>query len=645
MDKLKMHTPDFTEENIARIAELFPNCVTEAQDESGKLKHAIDFDLLRQELSDHIVEGPRERYHLNWPGKKEALLAANAPIAKTLRPCREESVDFDTTRNLFIEGDNLDALKLLQETYLGKVKMIYIDPPYNTGNDFIYDDDFSEDAREYLLRSIQVGDDGSRLTVNTESNGRFHSDWLSMLYPRIKLARNLLNEAGVIFVSIDDHEVSNLCKVCDEVFGASNFIASVSVQINPRGRHLDRFIARTHEQVVIYAKDASSPSTMNGIEKSGRMMDEYDREDENGKFRLLGLRNRNQSFNPETRPNLYFSLYVNPTNGSVSTSKSEGFVDEVLPDAPNGVKTCWTWSKKKIEKDSRLLFAEKSGHEWRIYRKDYLVGEDGTTAATLPKSVWLEAEFNNDYGKRAIKDLFGASVMDFPKSPDLLQHLVRLGSSNQDVILDFFSGSSTTAEAVFKANAIDSSGRRFVMVQLPEVCADSSEASKAGLTTIAEIGKERIRRAGQKIKEEAGLTATNLDIGFRVLKVDTSNMKDVYYAPDAVSQEDLLGHVDNVKDDRSAEDLLFQVLVDWGVDLTLPITVESIGGKAVYFVDENALAACFESGIDEAFVKALAQRQPLRAVFRDTGYASDNAKINVEQLFKLLSPHTEVKSI
>lgn len=640
-----MHSPNLTQDNIARIRELFPNCVTEAADKNGQIALAVDFDTLRQELSESIVEGPQERYRLDWPGKREALLTANAPIAKTLRPCREESVNFDTTKNLYIEGDNLDALKLLQETYLGKVKMIYIDPPYNTGNDFIYEDDFAENTEDFFLRSNQKDEFSNRLVANTEANGRFHSDWLSMAYSRLRLAKNLLSNEGVLFISIDGNEYHNLLKVCSEIFGEENFIATLAVQVNPRGRHLDKFVAKTHESILIFAKDALNSQSMFGIEKDSRMLAEYDRIDERGKHRLLGLRNRNQAFNPITRPKLYYPLYVDPVTRKVSIEKNEIYRDEVWPDTPDGVKTCWTWGKEKTVKDNLLLLAEKSGDEWRIYRKDYLLSDEGELAKTLIKSVWMNKEYTNDYGRSAIKNLFGASIMDFPKSVELLETLARIGTMKSDIIMDFFSGSATTAHAVMQLNAEDGGNRQFIMVQLPEACDEKSEAFKAGYKTIAEIGKERIRRAGKKILESECSPDWNKDIGFRVLKIDTSNMADVYYTPDALDQNFLPGAISNIKSDRTPEDLLFQVLLDWQVDLTLPIRKEQILNKTVFFVDENALAACFDTGINEELVKELAAQQPLRVVFRDNGFASDAVKINVEQIFKQLSPSTEVKSI
>lgn len=643
MDKLKMHSPDLTQDNISRIRELFPDCVTEAQGEDGSIKLAVDFDQLRQALSESLVEGPQERYQLNWPGKREALLTANAPIAKTLRPCREESVDFDTTKNLFIEGDNLEALKLLQETYLGKVKMIYIDPPYNTGNDFVYEDDFAEDTGDYLRRSNQVDEEGNRLVANTKTNGRFHSDWLDMIYPRLRLARNLLADDGALFISIDDNEASNLIEICSEVFGAENFVAQLAVQLNPRGRHLDKFVAKTHESILVFVKDGLNSDAINGIEKEGRMVDEYKRKDTRGQYRPLGLRNRNQAFNPITRPKLYYPLYVNSADSTVSPTKEGGHTIEVWPDAPDGTKTCWTWGIDKVKKDGSILFAEETTEGWRVYRKDYLLSAEGDVAKTLAKSLWTDKEITNDYGRKAIKDLFGSVVMDFPKSPELLAKIVQMGAGNKSLILDFFAGSSSTADAVMQLNAEDGGDRRFIMVQLDEKCAPDTGAFKAGYKTIAEVSKERIRRAGKKISE----SNPQVDTGFRVVKIDTSNMADVFYTPDAVTQEGLFNTIDNIKPDRGAEDLLFQVMLDWGVDLALPVEKKSIQGKDVWFVDGNVLAACFDNagGIDDAFAKELAIHKPMRAVFRDAGFKDSTVKINIEQIFKLLSPGTEVKCL
>jgi adenine-specific DNA-methyltransferase len=647
MEKMKMRTPNLTQDNIASIREMFSSCVTEAKGADGNVKLTVDFDQLRQELSDSIVEGPLERYQLTWPGKREALLTANSPIAKTLRPDRSQSVDFDTTRNLYVEGDNLDALKLLQETYLGKVKMIYIDPPYNTGNDFIYEDDFAEGADEYLKRSNQKDAEGNRLVANTTSNGRFHSDWLTMMYSRIRLANRLLSDDGVLFISIDDNEAHNLISICSEIFGAENFVAQLAVQLNPRGRHLDRFIAKTHEAILVFVKDGLNISAIHGLEKEGRMVDEYNKKDDKGPYRLLGLRNRNQAFNPTTRPKLYYPLYVNGSTGAVSLVKDELHRDEVWPDAPNEVKTCWTWGKEKVAKEGYLLCAELTGDEWRIYRKDYLHSDDGKVATTLVKSLWTDKEITNDYGRKAIKDLFGAAIMDFPKSTDLMAKLIRIGSHSDSLILDFFSGSASTAEAVLTVNAEDGGSRKFIMVQLPEVVDAESAAGKAGFNSISDLGKERIRRVAKKLLESEMHEEWNQDVGFRSLKVDTSNLADVYYTPDALDKTNIDLFVDNIKPDRTPDDLLFQVMLDWGVDLALPISTKTIKGQEVFFVDGNVLAACFDSrqGVNEDFVKELAKLKPLRAVFRDAGFQDSAVKINVEQVFKLLSPATEVKCI
>ena len=639
-----MTSPDLTEANIDRLAELFPNVITEKLDADGNPNKAVDFDLLRQELSDHVVEGPQERYRLDWPGKREAAFAANAPIAKTLRPIGEESVDFDNTKNLFIEGDNLEALKLLQESYLGKVKLIYIDPPYNTGNDFVYDDDYAETADEYLLRSGQTDHNGAKLVANLESNGRFHSDWLSMMYPRLKLARNLLSDDGVLVISIDDNESANLRKIGDEILGAGNFVAQLAVQVNPRGRHLDRFVAKTHESLMVFVRNATADSIA-GVAKEGRMADEYQRSDERGRHRLLGLRNRNQAFNPQTRPNLYYPLFVAPSTGRVSTTQNAEFSVEVLPDAPDGTQTCWTWGRERVNSDNALLLAEQTGKEWRIYRKDYLHGADGEVAKTLVKSLWLDPEFNNDYGRKSVKDLFGEAVMDFPKSPQLMKRIIEIAAEPGSTVLDFFAGSSSMAHAVMLANAADGGRRKFIMVQLDEIPDPKSVAAKEGYSSIAALSRERIRRAGVKVIEEAGLGAGGLDVGFRALKVDTTNLTDVLRTPDETEQQALSGLGDSVKPDRSGEDLLFQVLLDWGLELTMPISVEKLEGHEVYLVEDDALIACFDSEVSPELVRAIAKREPLRAVFRDSGFASDDARINAEQIFREISPATDVKAI
>ena len=645
-----MTSPDLTQANIDKIAELFPNVMTESLDADGNPERAVDFDLLRQELSGHIVEGPQERYRLDWPGKRAAAFAANAPIAKTLRPVRQESVNFDTTKNLFIEGDNLDALKLLQESYLGKVKLIYIDPPYNTGNDFVYNDDFAESTEEYLIRSGQKDESGTRLTSNSESNGRFHSDWLSMMYPRLKLARNLLAHDGVLVMSIDDNESASLRKVSEEVFGPRSFVAQLAVQVNPRGRHLDRFIAKTHESLLIFVRNPSSEA-ITGVAKDGRMADEYDRMDERGPYRLLGLRNRNQAFNPSTRPNLYYPLFISPASGDVSVTRSAEFSIQVLPDAPDGTQTCWTWSREKVAAESGLLVAERSGDDWRVFRKDHLHGADGEVAKTLAKSIWLDPEFSNDYGRRSIKKLFGSAAMDFPKSPDLMKRIVEIACDSNGIVLDFFAGSSSMAHAVLDANFGDGGMRRFIMVQLAEETDTRSDAASAGFNTIAELSRERIRRAGARLKNEAGLLEEAVDIGFRALQVDTTNLADTAVTADDLVQTALIDAVNSVKPDRSGEDLLFQVLLDWGLELSMPIRKETLDGFEVYDVEDGALVMCVRArevrnslSLSRA-AATIAERQPLRAVFLDEDFVDDAERINVGQVFSERSPHTEVKTI
>lgn len=644
MEKLNMHSPDLTERNIDAIAQLFPTVITEALDDDGSPKRAVDWDLLRQELSDQIVEGPQERYQLDWPGKREALFAANAPTAKTLRPIREESVDFETTQNLFIEGDNLDALKLLQESYLGKIKLIYIDPPYNTGNDFIYNDNFAKSVDEYLEESGQHDKTGVRLIANTESNGRFHSDWLSMMYPRLKLARNLLSDDGVLVVSIDDNESANLRKLCDEIFGAQNFVAQLAIQINPRGRHLDRFVARTHDSIMIFVRNITSDA-ITGMAKDDEMTKDYNRSDDRGPFRLLGLRNRNQAFNPQTRPNLYYPLYVSPEDGRVSTSQRADFHVEVYPNAPDGTPTCWTWSRERVDSDGAILLAEKTGTEWRIYRKDHLHGEDGEVAKTLVKSIWLDKEFSNDYGRKAVKDLFGQAIMDFPKSPYLMRRLLEIGTGPNDIILDFFAGSCSMAHAVMLANAADGGRRRFIMIQLDEEADPKSEAAKAGFSTISALSRERIRRAGSRIASDVGLTGDELDVGFRATRIDTTNMVDVLRIPDELGQDELDLFTGSVKPDRSGEDLLFQVLLDWGLELTMPIAVEHIDEYEIFDVENGALVACFDDEVAPSLIREIAKREPLRAVFRDSGFNSDAERINAEQIFAEISPSSDIKVI
>lgn len=645
MDKLKMHSPDMTQQNIEKIQALFPNCVTESKGSDGELKLAIDFDQLKQELSNSIVEGPQERYQLNWPGKREALLSANAPIAKTLRPCRKESVNFDTTENLFIEGDNLDALKMLQETYLGKVKMIYIDPPYNTGKDFIYKDDFSENSDEFLRRSNQKDGEGKRLITNTESNGRFHSDWLSMMYSRLKLARNLLKDDGVIFISIDENEIGNLEKITVSIFGTENFIGTFPVVMNLKGNQDAFGFAETHEFVVVATK-CKDVCELNHFPLDDEELDDWN-EDEYGLYKKADtLRRTGQDASRISRPKGWFPVFIDKEERVYVTEddqpKSRG--DIVLyPTNDSGDELSWSWGKQKISREPYNLIVVHGRNGKNIYKKQR--PSLGELPTKKPKSLFYKPEYSTSTATNELKKMFDKKLFDGPKPVPFIHDLSLIGAKSDDIILDFFAGSATTAHAVMQLNAEDGGNRKFIMVQLPEECDKKSEAYKAGYKTIAEISKERIRRAGAKILAGECHKDWNKDVGFRVLKVDSSNMADVYYSPDQVTQGSLDLLVDNIKADRTDEDLLFQVLLDWGVDLTLPIKKETIQGKSVFFVDDDALVACFDLRINEALIKELATKEPLRVVFRDDGFESDAVKINAEQIFKQVSPHTEVKAI
>lgn len=640
-DYLKMHSPNLVDENIDKLTELFPNCITEAQNEQGELIKVVDFDLLRQELSRSLVEGGQERYRLDWPGKKEAILTANAPIAKTLRPSREESVNFDATKNLFIEGDNLDALKLLQENYLGKVKLIYIDPPYNTGNDFIYNDDFAESTGEFFEKSNQIDEKGNHLVANTESNGRFHSDWLSMMYSRLKLARNLLSDAGVVFISIDDNESHNLRKICDEIFGSINLVAQFPWQSRQSIQN-DTDISSSHEYVIAYAKNRRQTN------------------------RRLKENNANSWFDLDSFVCLPLPLdkskFENPDNDSRGIWKADPF------DAPN-IRPNLTYTI--VNPNTKEEFLPPKGRCWRTDEKSFLqlladnrivFGKHGTSRPQLKvfyeekkhfgsvDNTWWTGEKcgTSTQGTKEIISLFGAAVFDTPKPTQLINKILDLVilSSEEDIILDFYAGSSSTAEAVIKANLQDNGYRKFIMVQLPEKISIETLAYKAGYTTIAEISKERIRRAGQKIlsdnAEKEGIE--NLDIGFRVLKIDSSNMKDVYYTPDALKQSDLVDLASNIKEDRTSEDLLFQVMLDWGLELSLPIERKTIAGKEVFYVAGNSLVACFdELSID--LIDEVAEVSPLRFVSAEMAILQDHDKTNIKERFKQLSPDTEVKFI
>ena len=622
-----MTSPDLTAVNIDRIAELFPSVITETVEGEGDekvVKRGIDFDLLRQELSDHVVEGPQERYRLDWPGKREAAFAANAPIAKTLRPVREESVEFDTTKNLFIEGDNLDALKLLQESYLGKVKLIYIDPPYNTGNDFIYSDDFAETTGEYLTRSGQADESGVKLIANTETNGRFHSDWLSMIYPRLKLARNLLTDDGALFVSADDHESANLRRLCDEIFGEQNFRADVSWQKRYTRSNNTQDFTTVVEHILVYSR--SDAFAVNLLPRTDEADGRYTNPDNDVRGPWKGASFLNPA-TPEQRPNLCYPI-TNPNTGGVSTPTSNA----------------WRRSKSEFERleAEGLLYWGANGSAGVPSIKMFLSEARGLT----PINFWEHGYAGNtDDGTRDVSTLFDGKLFDNPKPVQLMKRVLEHATTPESLVLDFFAGSGSMAHAVLEKNAEDGGSRRFIMVQLDERPDAKSEAAKQGYPTIAALARERIRRASRKVVEDAGLTGDSLDAGFRALKVDTTNIADVLRTPDETDQLALSGLEDSVKPDRSGEDLMFQVLLDWGLELTMPISVENIADHEVFVVEEDALIACFDTEVSPELVRVIANREPLRAVFRDSGFASDDARINAEQIFREVSPSTDVKAI
>ncbi|WP_396601650.1 site-specific DNA-methyltransferase [Algibacter sp. R77976] len=660
-DKLDLTTPDLVNQNIEKIAALFPNCVTETAE--GK---AIDFDLLKQELNHEVVEGAKERYRLEWPGKKEAIVTANLPTTKTLRPVREDSVNFDTTENMYIEGDNLEVLKILQESYLGKIKMIYIDPPYNTGKDFVYKDNFTQDSAEFKEETDQTDEYGNRLVANPETAGRYHSDWLSMMYPRLKLSRNLLTEDGAVFVSIDDNEIHNLRKVCDIIFGEINFVCELIWQ-KKTGSSDAKNIATITEYILVYSKN---------ISKLNLNQDEAAHDNNRYKYK--------DEYYEERGPFYYDNLdrgtlgYHETLDYGVATpSGAEVFPNGRTSKLNDGWR--WKWGKNKLEwglKNGFIEIQESSSKEcgWGVYYKIYLnVDNEGNKIKRSSPYKNIIQGILNTHASNESKSLFNKTgIFSNPKPVGLLKKLSIFGTNKDDILLDFFSGSATSAHAIMQLNAEDGGNRKYIMVQLPEITYEGvtekftdkdglvkekyvmdketgfpivkkdSEARKTGYYTIPQIGKERIRRAAAQIKEE---TNANIDYGFKVFKVESSNMQDVYYKPQDYDQAQLDVFADNIKEDRTSEDLLTQILLDWGLPLTLKTETLTIQGKEVFKVDSNYLMACFANGVDEAFAKEIATYQPLRVVFKDSGFKDDTAKENVKQLLKQLSPNTEMKVI
>ncbi len=607
-----MTSSNGVEDNIMKIAQLFPDCVTETVDErSGQPKHLIDFGKLKQNLSDSIMSERAERYQFTWPDKSKAILLANSPSNSTLRPCREDSVDFDNTQNLYIEGDNLDVLKCLKETYLHKVKMIYIDPPYNTGNDFIYEDDFAQSSEEYIANSGQYDEQGNRMVTNTESNGRFHTDWLNMIYPRLKVARDLLTDDGAIFISIGDDEGANLQKVCDEIFGEKNFIADICHKHRASVSN-DRIISENHNHLLFYCKNINVLFAKHNQIGEDPILNGFNQKDEKGDYKLT------------------------PVDGPGGAKKGNPYYEFL------GVTGYWRYSKKMMQEryNQGLIVRTPNGLQQKYYLEQAKLSRRTVT-------TWWDDDFLTSSATKQLKDLMGAKVFDNPKNINLLLRCLKMTTKFEKdaLVLDFFSGSCTTAHAVMQLNAEDDGTRRFIMVQLPEKTEEKSEAYKAGYKNICEIGKERIRRAGKKIKEESPATTQDLDTGFRVLKLDSTNMKDIYYSPKNTEQQYLFNMVDNVKPDRSGEDLLFQVMLELGATLDSKIETTTVEGMTIYNVADNYLVACFDMDVTDKVVTAIAKEKPAYAVLRDTGMKSDDTMTNFEQIFNTYSPDTVTKII
>ena len=620
MDKLKFETPDMVAGNIEKIGALFPSAITEMRGEDGQIKKGINFEVLKQLLSRDVVDGD-ECYEFTWVGKKAAMAEAARPITKTLRPVKENSRDWDTTQNLYIEGDNLEVLKILQESYLGKVKMIYIDPPYNTGHDFIYRDKFQRSQQEENEQMGMYDEDENQMFENTESNGRFHSDWCSMIYSRLSLAKNMLAPDGLIFISIDDNEYVNIKSICDEIFGNDNFLATFVWKRRTSSAMDQSKCSTDHEYVLSYK--SKEFIALRGIDKDYKGYSNPDN-DPRGPWTTGDL---TVGMTGDMRPNQYYDL-VDPKTGKVYK--------------PN-YNRVWSYipeSMKKLIDENRIVFPEDTSK--RPMKKRFASELDSDTN---PQSTWMDNIGLNTEATRQMNDLFGKAFFNYSKPLSLIKSLVLQGTSTDSIILDFFSGSATTAHAVMQLNAEDGGHRKFIMVQLPEPCDEKSEAFKAGYKNICEIGKERIRRAGDKIKEDNPLGTQDLDIGFRVFRVDSSNMKDVYYHPEELNQQSMFELVSNIKDDRTDLDLLYACLLDWGVEIHLPHTSTGLDGCTVHNVDNGALMACFNTNVPTSVVEYMAKQQPLRAVFRDSAFASDDAKINVTEIFKNLSPDTKVKVI
>ena len=650
MERIEQATPDITQENIERLTELFPSVATEITDEDGNPQTAIDFDALRELLGD-VAEGQRERYQFTWPGKREAKSLARTPCDKTMRPERDRSVNWNTTGNLYIEGDNLEALKLMRETYAGKIKLIYIDPPYNTGHDFIYDDDFAQTQAEYDAQSGDYDEQGGRLVANLEGNGRFHSDWCSMMYPRLLLARDLLSSDGAIFISIDQNECMNLQKMCHEVFGAENFIACIACVNKPSGRSDDKYIATAHESILIYRKSASLE--LGGFEPEEHITSRYTKTMNGRLYRDEDLRKRGTNDERINRPNLFYPFFYNEDNGELIVGNNDdetpvGFI-RIVPMKTETIEGSWRWGQETARRDLEHLHAVYMGNkgQWSIHEIQYL-DERGDVK---PTSVWNQKDVNSERGTESFVSLgFSSRVFQNPKPVGTIKRIVRIATDKDSIVLDFFSGSATIAQAVFEQNMYDSGNRKFIAVQLPERCEEDGEAYRSGYRTICDIGEERIRRAGAKIVAEVERANCQLklgeeskavpDIGFRVLRIDNSNFRDTYTEPGTQNQATLYDFIDNLKDDRTPEDLLFQVLPAFRIPYSAHIEEFEIEGVKCFNVNDGQLIACFDTEVGTSVIEKIAQERPIYAVFRDASLADDSAAANFEELFKTYSPDT-----
>lgn len=637
---IDMQTPNGAELNLDALYKIAPSCFTEAKGDDGEVRRVVDFNKLRLLLGDNAVENAPEVYDFTWVGKRAALQEAAAPIRKTLRPCLEESVDWDKTQNLYIEGDNLEVLKLLQNSYMGKVKMIYIDPPYNTGNDFVYHDDFAQSVEEY--DESNRDDEGNRYRKNTDSNGRFHSDWCSMIYTRLLVARSLLTEDGVIFISIDENEVENLRKICDEIFGESNSQALVTYVRKTSGKQDSSNFMKSTEYILVYSK--TGQWECQPLVADNHVTDRYNKVDEDGrKFRETDLRKTGNADRREDRPLMYYPFYYNtrtkeliPSNTQRIDLINKGFI-EIFPVKPDGTDGRWRWGVDNAKNNVDFLVARempKYKDKYTIYEKDF-IDKKGEIRTVKEHTSWDRKEFNSDNAMAEFKKLgFSNQLFPFPKSSALIKHMVYLADTQNSIIIDFFSGSATAAQAIMQLNSQDNGNRKYIMVQLPEETAEDSEAYKAGYKNICEIGKERIRRAGKKIKEESPLTTQDLDTGFRVFKCDSSNYKDVAFAPKDYNQEMLEGLLDNIKEDRTDLDLLFDCMLRWGVELSLPLNTTKVDGCTIHNVNDGDLVACFDGNVTEAVIDAIADLSPLRVVFRDSSFNEAAQKMNLFELFK-----------